>query len=283
VRVVVVLGGGGAKTLAHAGAWQALEEAGGRVTHVIATSMGAVIGAALAAGKTPAQVLQAAQAISTKDAAALDPLSLLKGVFASSLFKRAALKRTIAHLVATERFADLDLPLTVTATDVDSGDLVLFGAPVPGVGSARYLGADAPLLDVLYASCALPLYFAPETITGRRLADGGLRAVLPLKVAAQIPADLVLAVSVGSGFDEPVPPASHGLFPPALVRAHDDALRIMMAAQTETAIAEWPPTAPRLVVVRAVAERNATFAVGQAERYYKAGYEQTKREMQKRA
>ena len=55
----------------------------------------------------------------------------------------------------------------------------------------------------------------------------------------------------------------------------------MMAAQSETAIARWPASAPRLVVVRAVAEREATFAVGQTERYFRAGYEKTKREMQK--
>ncbi len=52
-RVAMVLGGGGAKCIAHTGAWQAVEEWGGEVTHVLGTSMGAVIGAALAAGVTP--------------------------------------------------------------------------------------------------------------------------------------------------------------------------------------------------------------------------------------
>jgi len=50
----------------------------------------------------------------------------------------------------------------------------------------------------------------------------------------------------------------------------------MMAAQTERAIAAWPKTAPRLVVVRAVAEREATFAVHQLERYRDAGYRRTR-------
>jgi NTE family protein len=273
VKVVLVLGGGGAKALAHAGAWQALQERGATVTHIVGTSMGAVIGAALAAGTTAAQVVQVAESLSPKDVASLDVLALVKGIFASSILKTAALKRTIGRLVSAARFADLTVPLTVTTTDVDSGELVLFGQ----------LGADAPLVDILYASCALPLYFAPARIGGRRLADGGLRAVLPLQVAARIPADVVVAVHVGPGFDETLPPATTAARPvPPLIRAHGEAIRIMMAAQTETAIEQWPAGAPRLVVVRPVAEREATFAVGQTERYFKAGYQETKRAMQKR-
>lgn len=50
----------------------------------------------------------------------------------------------------------------------------------------------------------------------------------------------------------------------------------MMAVQTEQAIATWPKEGPRLVVVRAVAEREATFAVGAGERYLDAGYRKTR-------
>jgi NTE family protein len=132
----------------------------------------------------------------------------------------------------------------------------------------------------LYASCALPLYFPPVVIEGRRLADGGLRAVLPLQMAAELRVDLVVAVSVGPGFDEATAQGAQSPVPP-LVRAHGEAIRIMMAAQTERAIAEWPRNAARLVVVRAVAEREATFAVGQADRFFEAGYQTTKRAMQK--
>jgi hypothetical protein len=115
----------------------------------------------------------------------------------------------------------------------------------------------------------------PQTIGGRRLGDGGLRAVLGLDAARRVPADLVVAVDVGPGFDEP--PATKQAAIPPLVRAHGEAIRVMMAAQTERAIAAWPKDAPRLVVVRAVAEREATFAVDAAERFLKAGYDATQR------
>ncbi len=264
-RVVAVFGGGGAKSLAHAGAWKALLEAGVEPSHIVGTSMGAVIGAAFAAGSSYERVVETALAFQRKDFAAVDVWSVAKGVFASNLFKPEPLKRTIACLVPAARFADMKVPLTITATDLDSGELVLFGA----------LGEDAPVIDALYASCALPLYFPPGEIAGRRLADGGLRAVLGLGVAQRVTADLVVAVDVGPGFDEP-PVAQKAAVPP-LVRAHGEAIRVMMAAQTERAIADWPKDAPRLVVVRAVAEREATFAVGQGERYLQAGYDATKR------
>jgi hypothetical protein len=80
---------------------------------------------------------------------------------------------------------------------------------------------------------------------------------------------------VGPGFDEP--PVDKKAPVPPLIRAHGEAIRVMMAAQTERAIADWPKDAARLVVVRAVAEREATFAVGNGERYVEAGYRETKR------
>ncbi len=270
VRVVAVFGGGGAKSLAHAGAWKALLEAGLRPFHIVGTSMGAVVGAAFAGGSSYERFVEVARTLGAKDVAALDLFALAKGVLASHIFKPEPLQRSIARLVPATRFDQLALPLTVTATDIDSGELMLFGA----------LGGDAPLRDALYASCALPLYFPPGAVDGHRLADGGLRSVLPLEVARRVPADLIVAIDVGPGFDEPARPSSTALArlrPPPLIRAHGEAIRIMMAAQTERAIADWPKDGPRLVLVRPVAEREATFAVGEGERYLEAGYRETKR------
>jgi len=295
VKTVLVLGGGGAKSVAHAGAWKALQERDAAVTHVVGTSMGAVMGAALAAGVDPDELLRTAQSLTAKDFATARLVTLLKGIFAASLFEDRGLKRTIARLVPATRFDEMKIPLTVTATDLDSGELVVFGphplsrsplephpltpSPLRGEGGRMVsLGGTVPLRDALYASCALPLYFPPAVIEGRRLVDGGVRAVLALEIAASLPADLVVAVHVGPGFDEVAPPGVRSLAPP-LVRAHGESERIMMAAQVERAIAAWPANAPRLVVVRAVAEREATFAVGESQRYFDAGYRETVRRL----
>jgi NTE family protein len=271
MRVVAVFGGGGAKAVAHVGAHRALVEAGLAPGHYVATSFGAVMAAALAAGTSDAALTAQLLAPPRGNIAAIDPIAFLKGVFADHLIKPEPLRALIARLVPATRFDQLKIPLTVTATDLDSGAMVLFG------GGAGH-DATAPLHDVLYASCALPVYFPAAVLDGRRLADGGLRAVLPLEPAKAIPADLVVAVHVGPGFDElPLPSTRPPRFPPALVRAHGSSERILMAAQVEHAIADWPKGAARLVVVRAVKERDATFAVGNAKRYIEAGYEETKK------
>ena len=282
-KVVLVLSGGGAKALAHAGAFRALEQADLLPSHIVATSMGAVVGAALCAGMPFDQVRRRAMGIRRKDVAPFDPLLLVMGLFARSLFPASALRRAIACIVPKTRFEYLKIPLTVTATDLDSGELLLLG------GTER---RDIELADALYASCALPLYFPPLEADGRRLGDGGLRAVLPIEPAREIvqDADLFVAVDVGPGFDERGGPSTNGDQPqppppgapvpariPRVVRTHGEAMRIMMAEQTERTLADWPKDAPRLVYIRAVAEREATFAVDRIQEYVEMGYQATKK------
>ena len=264
MRVVAAFSGGGAKALAHAGVFWALQQANLEPYTIVATSMGAVVAAALASGLTFDEVRRRSLGLSRKDVAPFNPVALLKGMFAPALISASALRRTIERLVPARRFEHLKIPLTVTATDLDSGELVLFKGGME-------------LHDALYASCALPLYFPPLELNGRRFADGGLRAVLPLDAARAIPADLVVAVNVGPGFDEVGAQHAAPLQIPSLVRAHGEAIRIMMAAQAERAVADWPKEAPRLVYVRAVAEREATFAVERLEYYVEAGYQATKK------
>src|SRR2546425_11234536 len=216
--------------------------------------MGAVIGAAFAAGSSYDRRVGIALSLHGNDFAALDAWALAKGVFAGSPLRPEPVKRTIARLVPATRFAEMQILFTVTTTDLDSGELVLFGAPVgmsvwgdvgaqhaaplhrANTGPVR-LGDTAPLVDVLYASCALPLYFPPQTIGGRRLGEGGLRAVLGLDAARRVPADLVVAVDVGPGFDEPPATKQAGIPPP--LRGDRGAVPGMMAAANGGAIAAW--------------------------------------------
>ena len=276
-----MLSGGGARALAHAGAFRALEQANLVPSHIVATSMGAVVGAALGAGIPFDQVRRRAMGIRRKDVAPFDPLALLMGLFARSLFPASALRNAIARMVPTTRFEYLRIPLTVTATDLDTGELLLLGGKKQGE-------EEIELADALYASCALPLYFPPLEAAGRRLGDGGLRAVLPLGPARELEqdADLFVAVNVGPGFDErgpatngdqPAPDAPVPARIPRVVRTHGEAIRIMMAEQAERTLADWPQHGPKLIYVRAVAEREATFAVDRVQEYVEMGYQATKR------
>ena len=274
-----MLSGGGAKALAHAGAFRALELADLVPDRIVGTSMGAVIGAALAAGMPFDQVRARSLGLSRTDVAPFDPMALVKGLFARSLIPATALRRTIKRLVPKTLFEYLKIPLTVTATDLDTGELMLFGGKGRGRGgeTEETLEEEVELLDALYASCALPLYFPPLEVGGRRFADGGLRAVLPLEAAHQLEpdADLFVAVNVGPGFDETTTPSRVFSRLPRLIRSHGEAVRIMMAEQTEQAVRRWKDgtKTPRLVYVRPVAEREATFAVDRIQEYVEAGYQ----------
>src|SRR3989449_11095665 len=106
-RVVAVFGGGGAKSLAHAGAWKALLEAGVRPSHIVGTSMGAVVGAAFAAGSTYQRFVEMVRSLGPKDGAALDRFALVEGVVSATTFKPSPLQKSIARLVPGTRFATL--------------------------------------------------------------------------------------------------------------------------------------------------------------------------------
>jgi len=133
-------------------------------------------------------------------------------------------------------------------------------------------GMDAPLIDVLCASCALPLYFPPLIVAGRRCGDGGLRGVLPLETASRLAVDPVVAVDVGSGFERLEDGRPRWV--PPVVRAHEDALSILMAANTATQLALWraEPGRPALLYIRPRVDRHATFQVENVRRYAEDGY-----------
>jgi NTE family protein len=262
--VAMVLSGGGAKTAAHLGAARALEEAGLAPARFVATSMGAVIAAGLGAGVAGPALLERLTEVG-RHGIVRDPLALVSGLFARSLLRPGPFRRAIEALVPARRFAELRVPLTVSVVDLDTSELLLFGAG----------GDDAPLVDVLCASCALPLYFPAVTLGGRRCGDGGLRGVLPLEAAARVAAEPVVAVDVGPGLDTAPGEAPAG---PPVVRAHDEAVGTLMAAHTAAQLAAWRATAgrPPLVYVRPRVERNATFQVDRMRQYAEDGYQATR-------
>ena len=258
--VAVVLSGGGAKTAAHLGAVRALGEAGLTAARYVATSMGAVVAAGLAGGIAPAAMLERLVEAGPRGIVRA-PLAPVMGLFARSLLRPTPFRRAIESLVPFRRFADLGVPLTVAVTDLESGELVLFGAG----------GEEAPLVDVLCTSCALPLYFPARVLGGRRCGDGGLRGVLPLEAAGRVALEPVVAVDVGPGPD--LTPGVRPAVPP-MVRAHDEAVGALMAAHTAAQLAAWRagPGRPPLTYVRPPVDRNATFHVERMRRYADDGY-----------
>ena len=119
-RITAVLSGGGVKAAAHLGAIRALRDAGLAPTRYVATSMGAVFAALLAEGLTPEAVLARVRGVRRRDVARLRAAPLVQGLWTSSLMSPEPLQRTIGGLLTATTFAELALPLTVTAADLDS-------------------------------------------------------------------------------------------------------------------------------------------------------------------
>ena len=265
-RVVLVLSGGGMKAMAHVGALRALEECGLSPAEIVGTSGGALVGALAAGGLPYERLVPLVMGIRRADLVAPARAEvLLKGLDAASVFKPGPLRALLRRILPVADFAKLLLPLQVTAVDLDSGELVVFG-----VGGR----SDCPLADAVYASMALPPYFPPALIGGRRFVDGGIRSVLPLEIGAEAGADLVVAVDVGPA---PFGPGIGGSQVPALVELSDRSLSIALADQKARAIDAWRAAArrPPLVLVTPAVDPLGTLAFDRTAEFIEAGYRAT--------
>jgi NTE family protein len=264
-RVLLILSGGGAKAAAHVGALRALAEAGLWPTHIVGTSMGAVMGACHGAGLTPEQMLERIERVG-RTGVVRSWYAPWGGLWLGALLQGPPLRRAVEMLVPARAFEELAVPLTVTVVDVETGELVRLGAN----------GRPVPLVDALWASCALPVYYPPVSLDGRLYADGGLRGVLPLLGAEGIGADLAVAVDIGPGFEDPEVAGAPAR--PPLILQHDRATGALMAEVTRAQVALWraSPERPPLLYVRPAVERHATFRTDRVNVYADEGYRATK-------
>jgi len=262
-RVVLVLSGGGMKAMAQVGVLRAMDEATLKPTEVVGTSAGALVGALVASGLSYEEIVPRVFGVGRRELAALARWSVLaRGLGAPSVLKPQPVRSLLSRLLPVHSFASLRLPLRVTAVDADSGELVVFGA------GGR---TDCTVVEAVMASMALPVYLPPVVIGGRRYVDGGLLEVLPLDVAALIPADLVVAVDVGPVAAAPPPGSRVG---PALLAAHDRAMAVTMAAQRVRAVEAWQTAGHRapLVLVEPDVDPYGTFAFDRTAEFIEAGY-----------
>lgn len=176
-RLGLALGGGAAKGFAHVGVISVLEEAGLRPALVVGTSAGSVVGALYASGKTGAQLQQAALQI--EEVAIAD---WMVPIINRGVFRGEALARYVNEAVSHRLLEDMRIPLGVVATDLGTGQGVLFRRGNTGTA--------------VRASSAVPAVFQPVRISGRDYVDGGLVAPVPVQYARQMGAELVLAVDI---------------------------------------------------------------------------------------
>jgi NTE family protein len=215
-RIGLVLGGGGAKGAAHVGVITLLEDMRIPIDCVIGTSMGALVGGTYAAGMTADELQQAIGKISWAEAIGFagrrEKLPMRRklagrtysntlefgyrdgGVAAPVGFINTQnIEQTIRYLVSrslgTSDFDQLPIPFRAIATDMMTGDMVVL--------------RDGDLALAMRASMAVPGVFSPVQIDGRTLGDGGLTRNVPVDIARQTCADVVIAVAVPTPAPEP--------------------------------------------------------------------------------
>src|SRR5947207_14201247 len=127
-RYSLVLGGGGMKGLAHIGVLQALTERGLLPTHIVGSSVGALVGAAWSAGHSVAELREIAVNLRRKDIFAVAHADMaFKRMRSPALFRREPLDTLLERLVGDITFHELAHPLVVNTVDVNSGMQVFWG------------------------------------------------------------------------------------------------------------------------------------------------------------
>ncbi|MBV7538598.1 patatin-like phospholipase family protein [Duganella sp. sic0402] len=210
-KIALVLSGGGARGFAHIGVLRALQELRIPVDFVVGTSMGSVVGGAYAAGSSVDQLEQLVRRTDWNAVVAdrpprdelfyrrreedlllpsriefgahTDGVSLPPAAAGNEALE-LALTRVLPPGARDKPANLLQLPFRSVASDLVTGELVELN--------------DTPLFLAMRASLAVPGVFAPVRVNQRLLVDGGLVRNLPVDVAREMGADIIIAVNVGT-------------------------------------------------------------------------------------
>ena len=148
----LVLSGGGFRGIAHIGVIKAMEEAGVKATHVAGTSAGAIIGSLYAGGYSYQEILQFVKGVSLFS---INRYAISKPGFVDT----EKFYEDFRRFFPKNSFSALELPLSITATDIVSGSLKVF--------------TSGELIGPILASAAFPGVFTPVKIGGKYYIDGG--------------------------------------------------------------------------------------------------------------
>ena len=177
IKIALALGGGAARGFAHIGVIKALEAQGIVPDIVVGTSAGSVVGALYASGMSGFDMQQLA--LTMEEEIVTDWTLPNRGVL-----KGEALQDFINQKVKNLPIQKMPKPLGVVATDLQSGERVLFRLGNTGIA--------------VRASSTLPGVFQPVEISGRDYVDGGLTSPVPAQSARIMGADFVIAVDISN-------------------------------------------------------------------------------------
>jgi NTE family protein len=178
-KIALVLGGGAARGFAHVGVIRALEQEKIPLDMIVGTSVGSLIGAIYASDLNSFELEWTAFALEKDSLFDYGILNVFTGM---GIAKGEKLEEFVRTKIATTNIEDLKLPFAAVATDLNRGTRVVLDR-----GSVA---------KAVHASSAIPGVFEPVELQGRLLVDGGVLDNIPIDVAREKGADIVIAVDI---------------------------------------------------------------------------------------
>lgn len=226
-RPWLVLGGGGLKGLAHVGVWRELQERGFSPAGIVGTSIGALVGACIAGGQAIEKLEAEARTVDRGEIARLQRRALwINGIRSPSLFDGEALRGYFARVLPSGGWDALDTRFQANAVELGSGRTEWFG-----IGART----DVSLVDAVYASAALPVFYPAARLPGGVYIDGGADQALPMGRAAELGATGIVAVDVGSGQEADAERVMKG----GMLAVHERVFSMMSGLRRREGVAEW--------------------------------------------
>ena len=173
--VALVLGSGGARGYAHIGVIQVLEQYGIHPDLIVGTSAGSVVGSIYASGKNAQQLREVALSMKPNDVR--DVKLAMTGFFDGK-----KVEDYVNEQVLNTPLEHLKIPMYVVATELKEGKKVVFNYGNTG--------------QAVRASVSIPSMFIPTKIADEEYVDGGLVSPVPVNVARDLGADIVIAVDI---------------------------------------------------------------------------------------
>ena len=183
-KIILVLGGGGARGFAHIGVLKVLKEANVPIDMVVGTSMGALIGSLYCAGVELEEIEKIAEHIKWKDISNLSSISLLKMLVSEKLLSTKRMENYIDKMIGEKYFFQLNIPFVCVATDMITGEKIIF--------------KEGKVANAARASATIPGLFEPVQYRQRFLVDGGLVENIPVQVAKLFNPDIIITVAVSA-------------------------------------------------------------------------------------
>lgn len=177
-KIGLVLGSGSARGLAHIGVLKALHKENIYPDIVVGTSIGALIGSIYATGMDPEQISQKFCQLTRR----WTLTSFFPRCYISGFIGGGMLERFLHTFLEDLSFNDLKFPFLAIATDIETGKEVII--------------CEGPVKKAVRASMSLPVVFIPVHYNGKILVDGGLVNPLPISIAKERGADIIIACNV---------------------------------------------------------------------------------------